>query len=251
MKLAEYSVLDGLALADLVRRGSVTLAMGRPCWRAASMRFAGEMFERIRRWGGIRAGDRRALGHDPRPVHTHAAAAVDVSFSLIGMTLLAMLLLFAATGGVWTYLERIGAAAGLAPPEIGSALGASGIAGVLGPSVTLRLSRRQQRIAPIVIFMALLMAAQLLLMRPVGFAPHLAAACIFNFGWNALIPYYYSVLANIDREGRAAVAAGLTQGAGYASLLLLASLACLASLVLLWLPAARPVERAEKNSVTV
>lgn len=183
-------------------------------------------------------------------------SAAGAEFVPIGMTLFAMLLLFAATGGVWTYLERMGSAAGLTPHEIGGALGASGIAGVIGPSVTLWLSRRSQRIAPIVIFMGLLIAGHLLLIDVTSFAIYFTAVCMFNFAWNALIPYYYGVLANIDREGRAAVAgnvlatvglsagaavaAGLTQGSGYARLLLMASAACLGSLALLWRPAAKP-----------
>jgi predicted MFS family arabinose efflux permease len=196
---------------------------------------------------------------EPKPVQRRDVAMTNALLWPVGMTLVAMLLLFAATGGVWTYLERMGAAAGLEPHEIGSALGASGIAGVIGPSVTLWLSRRSQRILPIVIFMGLLVAAQLLLIQGASLGAYFAAACIFNFAWNALIPYYYGVLANIDPEGRAAVAgnvlatiglsvgaavaAGLTQGAGYAALLLLSSVACLASLALLWLPAAQSVVR--------
>jgi predicted MFS family arabinose efflux permease len=195
---------------------------------------------------------------EPKPVRRQDVAATSALLWPVGMTLLAMLLLFAATGGVWTYLERMGAAAGLDPHQIGGALGASGIAGVIGPSVTLWLSRRSQRVLPIVIFMGLLVAAQLLLIQGTSLAAYVAAACIFNFAWNALIPYYYGVLANIDREGRAAVAgnvlatvglsagaavaAGLTQGPGYTALLSLSSVACLASLALLWLPAAQPVE---------
>jgi predicted MFS family arabinose efflux permease len=193
---------------------------------------------------------------EPIRVSQDKAAAVGGEFALIGMMLLAMLLLFAATGGVWTYLERMGSAAGLTPHEIGGALGASSIAGVIGPSVTLWLSRGVQRVAPIVIFMGLLIAGHLLLINVTSFAMYFTAVCMFNFAWNALIPYYYGVLANIDREGRAAVAgnvlatvglsagaavaAGLTQGSGYAQLLLLASAACLVSLALLWLPAAKP-----------
>lgn len=206
----------------------------------------------------------RALpSFESKQPQTGSVAAAGASFVPIGMTLLAMFLLFAATGGAWTYLERMGATAGLEPHEIGSALGASGIAGVLGPSVTLWLSRRSQRSVPIVIFMGLLIASQLLLMKVTSFAVYVAAVCGFNCAWNALIPYYYGVLANIDRQGRAAVAgnvlatiglsvgaavaAALAQGSGYARLLLLASGACLASLALLWLPASKPAASDEKG----
>lgn len=183
---------------------------------------------------------------------TKGGASFGASLPLLGMTLAAMMLLFAATGGVWTFLERMGAAAGLEPGQIGLALGASGIAGVLGPSVTLWLSRQHRRIVPLVVFMALLVGAQLFLMLKVSFSLYLAVACAFNFAWNALIPYYYGVLAELDREGRAAVAgnvlatvglsagaavaAGLAQGQGYGPLLSIASAACLASLALVLVP---------------
>lgn len=196
-----------------------------------------------------------ASGRTTTQSHSTAIAPAPSAppLALLGMTLLAMMLLFAATGGVWTYLERMGAAAGLTPGEIGMALGASGIAGVIGPSVTLWLSRQHRRLVPISVFMALLIGSQLFLMMKVSFSIYLAVACAFNFAWNALIPYYYGVLADIDREGRAAVAgnvlatvglsagaavaAGLTQGSGYGPLLSMASAACLASLALLLVPA--------------
>jgi predicted MFS family arabinose efflux permease len=158
----------------------------------------------------------------------------------------------------WTYVERIGAAAGLDESAIATSLGASALCGVVGGLAAVRLGSRFGRLPPVLGSAVLSCGALALLMSEhLGFWSY-AIACGGIFGlWSFAFAYLLGALAAGDPSGRAttlgngAIGIGLVAGpltgalvvgdGSYDAILVLGMFLMLAS-VLAFLPLARRLD---------
>jgi len=160
---------------------------------------------------------------------------------------------YAGVAAVWTYAERLGAAAGIDAAQVATILAGSQMAAMAGAICAGVLAGR----APVpagLLAGSLLTAggvvALALVKGPLGFAVAVAAV---NFAWNYVTAPQFAAVANIDPDGSVAglmstvtgigVAAGPALGAalvgrGFVPLLSLAAILILVSLALIW-PASR------------
>lgn len=119
-------------------------------------------------------------------------------------------------GGVWTYLERIGNAAGLSPDYIGNALAMTQVASLAGSLLTSLLSTRFGRLLPISLAMASLLLAFYLFTRH-GAMPYVIAACITQFCYVFCLPYLMSLCVESDPSGKFYVLTNVFKLVGMAS----------------------------------
>ena len=144
--------------------------------------------------------------------------------SVIG--LLGVLSYFITQGGVWTYLDRIGASNQLAPTSIGLALSVCSVAGLCGALIAAWLGARWGRLKPIIMAAGLTVLSLVFLRGHTTFLVFAAMTSIFNFAWNFSVPYQFGALAEIDSSRRtvvlagAAVFAGMTVGPALAAALI-------------------------------
>lgn len=136
--------------------------------------------------------------------------------SVIGLA--GVLTYFIAQGGVWAYLDRIGAASQIAMQRVGTALAISSFAGLLGASLASWLDIREGRLKPLLFSTLCTTVSLLIINENTTFVVFAAMASLFNFAWNFSVPYQFGALAQIDPSrrtvalGGVAVFAGLTVG---------------------------------------
>lgn len=118
------------------------------------------------------------------------------------VVLLGALLFFMSQGGMWTFIERIGAAGGLSGAEIGEALALSSLCGIAGALGAKALSTW---VGPLLAF-ALVLAGDLvcvgMLYFSVQFPVFVAAACLFIFLWSLGLPLMLVQCNTLDSSGR-------------------------------------------------
>jgi predicted MFS family arabinose efflux permease len=117
-------------------------------------------------------------------------------------------------GAVWTFMERMGAAAGIAPRDVNTAVSACTLAGLVGAAVTMVPSSRMGVALPLIASTLLSTAAVAAMRSPIP-AVYIAALCAFNFAWLAFSTVQFAVIANADRAGTATVAMSAAWYAGF------------------------------------
>jgi len=124
-------------------------------------------------------------------------------------------LFFFNVGVVWTYIERIGAAAGFEAGVIGGSLAigvAFGVPGALGASWC---GNRFGRLLPLAIGAALTVAALLLLLDDtLGRMTYIVALALYNFAWNFSLAFQYAAVNAADDSGRSVALAPAFHGGG-------------------------------------
>ena len=156
---------------------------------------------------------------------------------------------FFNVGVVWTYIERIGAAAGFDAGTIGNSLAIGVAFGIPGALAASWCGNRLGRLLPLAIGAALVVAAlALLLDEGLATNSYILALVLYNFAWNFSLAFQYAAVNAADETGRSvalapafhgaggavgpAVAALLVTTDGLTAVSLLAGLATLLSLVL-------------------
>ena len=129
-------------------------------------------------------------------------------------------------GGVWAFVERIGAQAGISPQEVGNALALGMFVGLGGALMAAVIGNRFGRVLPF----ALAMLGQVIaitLLRDLQSPPLLIfAICLYNGSWNFALPYLFATAAMSDSSGKRVVlmstaqAVGLTLGAATAGMVI-------------------------------
>jgi predicted MFS family arabinose efflux permease len=128
--------------------------------------------------------------------------------------LLALMINFMALSALWAFVERIGAASGLDPAEVGSALSLSMLAGLAGALLVTRLAGRVGRQLP------LWLSALAFLSVCAGYSLHmnwplfLAVTALLSFSWNFGLAYQMSIVATVDDKGKFSALIPAAQGAG-------------------------------------
>lgn len=132
------------------------------------------------------------------------------------LALAGVLVFYVALSGVWTYIERIGAANGLAPERIGDDLTIASLFGIAGCLTATALGARLGRVRPLVAGYAMLAGACLALIGSIGGLHYAVVAAVFKFAWTFALPYILAVVALRDVSGRLIALANLMIGAGLA-----------------------------------
>ena len=131
--------------------------------------------------------------------------------------LLAIFVFYVGQYGIWAYLDRMGAAAGLQQETIGEALSLATIIGVMGALSAAVLSARYGRLLPIAVGSGISICAMGLLLDGFGFYRYVLATCIFSFTFNFILPYLMACVASIDDTGRLIILSNMSSGAGLAA----------------------------------
>ena len=141
------------------------------------------------------------------------------SSSGIAVTLVQLMMLFLYTGhaAIWSYQERIGVRAGLAPHEIGLLIGTSLMVGLLGSITASVLTLAIGRVWPQVISLGVSIVAALALVftdSSLGFG---IASTLIALSWFYGLPYQMGLMAAYDPRGRANIAGSLMTTSGAAA----------------------------------
>jgi predicted MFS family arabinose efflux permease len=108
-------------------------------------------------------------------------------------------------GAVWTFMERMGAASGVAPGDVNTAVSACTLAGLLGAAIMMFPSDRMGVALPLIASTLLSTVAVASMRSPLP-AVYIASLCAFNFAWLAFSTVQFAVIAHADRAGTATVA---------------------------------------------
>lgn len=131
------------------------------------------------------------------------------------LTLGAIFFFFAVQSGIWTYIERIGDAAGISAETIGTALAAGAFAGLIGALAAAGFANKFGRAIPLVLTAALQAVAIVLMLNHPQIAAFFVASALFQFFWNFGIPYQMGVMSRADPAGTYIVLVTAVTGIGF------------------------------------
>ena len=120
-----------------------------------------------------------------------------------------------AEGGVWSYVERIGAAAGHSAEYVGEVLAGTQVASFLAALLASWLSIRWGRSLPILAGMLAFILSFYLLQIPDS-TSYLIGACLSQFAWIFVLPYLMLMCVELDKSGRYYVLITATKMGGFA-----------------------------------
>ena len=106
-----------------------------------------------------------------------------------------------AEGGVWSYIERIGANSGLENEFIGQALAASQVASLAASIFSSYISIRYGRAWPIGLGMVFFLVSLIFIQVP-NANWFLFGACLSQFAWIFVLPYLLLMCVELDLSGR-------------------------------------------------
>ena len=156
----------------------------------------------------------RALPRRSPPANGSADGRRLLAPALLGLG--AILCLYVALGGVWTYVERIGAAAGLAAERIGDDLTLASLCGIAGCLGSIVVGARFGRLRPLLIGYALIFGGAAALLGTLSPLRFLLAAGTFKFAWTFALPFILAGMATHDQSGRLMALANFMIGGGLA-----------------------------------
>ena len=136
------------------------------------------------------------------------------------LAMLALILMWMAHGFIWTFLERLGARAGLSVADIAKVLSFGAVITIAGPSIARIVDKRFGETLPVIFAtVGLIVCAQaiIVLADPVGYT---AATPIFQLLALFSTPYLMGILSAADPSGRLAAlsSAAMTAGGSLGSL---------------------------------
>ena len=140
----------------------------------------------------------------PRQGRDVTQTSGNVGITAMGPLLLAMVaftFFTAAEGGIWSYLERIGNAAEYDAQFVGQVLAVTQIASVIGSILASVLSTRWGRTLPLIAGIALFIAGSLFLLQA-NVPGYVIGACLTQFCYIFVIPYFLLMCVELDPTGR-------------------------------------------------
>ena len=106
---------------------------------------------------------------------------------------------------VWAYTERMGNASGLEPGFIGNVLAGSLLAALAGSLLAAAMGTRFGRVLPLLLTLAVQMAALWLLSGDLTSKTYLAGVMLFSFAWNFPVAFQLAITVSVDVSGRLVV----------------------------------------------
>lgn len=155
-------------------------------------------------------------------VHPGDAAASDSGSGArrsslpAALAVVSVLIYFSGLGGIWAYLDRIGASAGVSPEAVNRGLIWCTAGGMLASGFATWIDSRFGLILPLVTGYAIAITGLYLLGSTGTGEAYLVAACTFVFGWNVIVPYQFATVARVDTDGRYAMLASTVSVSGLA-----------------------------------
>ena len=151
-----------------------------------------------------------------RNVDENARGATPAHSRLLWIGLLASFLFFVNIFGFWTYIERMGQAAGLSLETIGLALGLSQFAAILGAGTAAVASDRYGRAAPLAMALIGQMLVLWLLVGQFASITFYLGTGLFQALFMLANSYQLGAIAKLDNRGNFLVLATAFQGLGAA-----------------------------------
>lgn len=159
------------------------------------------------------------------PPRSQATPPLTPQLLRAGMLIWAAIACYAAgQTAIWSYVERIGAAAGLSGRFIALSLGLGGLVGVIGALLASQLGQRFGTFWPILISTSLLAGAGWALIFTSNASGFLLIYCAFVFFYLFKEPFVWGLAARLDIQGRIIAAGsgvgllGVSAGAALAGL---------------------------------
>ena len=153
------------------------------------------------------------LGGKPQPTVPGITTGTRI---LPFLGLLAMLFFFANIGALWTYIERIGAGAGLDGVYIGKVLAIANIVSLAGALAAAATGDRWGHLRPLLMVLVAQVLSLGFLAGGFSAAGYLIILSIYVIFWNFAIPFQMSCTAKADHSGRLIVLATAFHGGGAA-----------------------------------
>lgn len=125
--------------------------------------------------------------------------------SAIFLMLAAILLWFCGQTVLWTFVERIGAHAGLSTGSIGLVLAITLVTATVGSLTSMWASDRWGNFAPFYLASLLFLGSAPMLLTELQFLSYLLSAGIVMYSVGLGVPYCYSIIADLDFDGRYSV----------------------------------------------
>ncbi len=117
-------------------------------------------------------------------------------------------------GGVWAFVERISADAGIDAASIGNALALGMAVGLLGAFIAAVVADRFGRVVPFAIAMLGQCVAVWFLADLKDMSGLIIAICLYNGTWNFALPYVFAMAALADTRGQLVVLMSTAQAIG-------------------------------------
>jgi predicted MFS family arabinose efflux permease len=128
----------------------------------------------------------------------------------------AILVFYVALSGLWTYVERIGTAAGLSPERIGDDLTIASLCGVAGCATAAVVGAKLGRKLPLYGGYLLMVVSILALAGSPSPLRYLVATCGFKYAWTFALPFILASASDLDRDGRVMALSNFVIGCGLA-----------------------------------
>jgi predicted MFS family arabinose efflux permease len=177
------------------------------------------------------------------PAHGRTPATVAPGTGLLSLPVLLALagcfLFYVNIGAYWTYIERIGVAAGIGLGAISNALAFGTATSMAGVFLAAWLGARRGYLMPIVASAAAIVISVAMLTGNLQLTAYVVSNVLYGIAWNVSMTYQYSTVNIVDGSRRGVALAPAFHNAGGAAGPALASLLVTASdhEAVLWLVA--------------
>jgi len=155
------------------------------------------------------------------PAHGRVAATTRGGASLLRAPVLLSLagcfLFYVNVNAYWTYIERIGTAAGLGLSAVSNSLAISNAASMGGVFVAAWLGFRRGIVMPIAVSAAVVVVSVLMLVGPLPLPTYLVSAILYGNAWNLSMTYQYGTVHAVDTTRRGVALAPAFHNAGGAA----------------------------------
>lgn len=119
-----------------------------------------------------------------------------------GLVVLCVLLFTVVDTSAWSFAERVGSSLGMGSDEIGSILGFTSLAGLVGAFIAAYLGIRLGRAMPIFVGVTLYAICGYLIYNTSALAVYMTAQILIGLAYMFTIPYIYGIAGDIDITGR-------------------------------------------------
>jgi MFS family permease len=155
------------------------------------------------------------------PVHGRIPGAAPSAAGLVSRPVLLALagcfLFYVNVGAYWTYIERIGTAAGIGFSAVSNGLAFSTAASMAGVFLASWLGARRGYLMPIAVSAVGVVLAIVLLTGDLKLTAYVVSAVIYGIVWNVSMTYQYGTVNIVDRSRRGVALAPAFHNAGGAA----------------------------------
>ena len=174
-------------------------------------------------FAALAGGGLLLIGWVPRCGHEHPGArrAVPRGQGLLSapviLALIGCFLFYTNVGALWTYVERIGTAAGNSLDAVSDGLAFATAASMGGVFIAAWLGGRRGYLMPIAVSAVVTVISVLMLAGRPGVPLFVIANCLYGIAWNLSMSYQYSAVNLVDGSRRGVALAPAFHGAGGAA----------------------------------